>query len=379
MWLLTTCATSLGFLIVDVDALFYHSISAIGFMTIGLVLGAWGLSLKWKLDQYPKLRARATLPLAVLFVGLLTWGLVCPATQRALWNSILARNQAQNWFPRDVARIRLQQLDQRQSDAVIIGSSQAAAAFDLTLIRARFPDQAIEARTIGDLTPVRALMAQQYLLNISNNLAVLFLSERDIQASTPWNGPWMRPLVSWPGYGQFLRIQPLALIMANWRMAVDMGMAATFPIWKTRDFLRELLFAPLLVEADGYDRVQQHLQQALFEQREGLLQVNQRYLDLQIEALAIILIHLKNAHNRVIIMEGNLSPAAQSAITQQRKSYLREHLVDLAKRHSLEYYSSDDQPFMLGPEDWSDLTHVNTFGRAKYTAWLTKIFEWQGW
>ncbi|OGV42631.1 MAG: hypothetical protein A2X46_05030 [Lentisphaerae bacterium GWF2_57_35] len=307
-----------------------------------------------------------------------------PRIQNDFWPLIQSRLNPDNkdWFMRHVADIR------RESCTLVhpvslpaiafVGSSQVRQGIDWNLMETLLPDYHIRNCAVPGMDMLRACFAEQLLLQPSDRVVVLWISELDVRPDASLGISWMRPFATWSGLRHSIHSLNTKQRARQWRNMVDLALASTFELWRSRDYLRHILFHSL---SSGSTR------SAVEQSFEGDWRKDVRTFDIedmdaltaQMTALFLFVSTAKANGASIVVFEGRVNPSICTETSEKRRSWVRERLLAAALEYGFDYIPTAQQQVQIEPADWSDMTHFNVAGREKMTRYLAQFFNaWRG-
>lgn len=321
---------------------------------------AWWLGLRLK-------RAGLGVGLAVVvLVAGAEAALRIPRVQAALWLAAQGRLDPGQHFMREVCYVRLEEAAGRGAPApaaVLVGSSQMLHGVDDRRLRELLRPMPVIRRAMFGLTPLKALAMRTYLPFRAGDVCVLYLSELDFTNQDEFPFAWFRPYASWRTLPAVVGCVPPSVRIRHWRHLADYALAATTEWWRARDFLGRIAFhftgrVRLPAETSGAAEAA-----ALADRARGTL----RFSEAEWRAFRRFAAAAAERQVELVVFEGEVSPALQSAERMQAKASVRRLVSEFVASGYGRYVPLAEQGLALTDGDWHDLTHLNASGREKLT------------
>lgn len=295
------------------------------------------------------------------------WALRTPYGQTVLWQGVRAR-AGENFFAREVALFRLGHAVTRNPEPGVVaaGTSQMLHALDARELAGRL-GMPVYRRAVAGMFPVEFCAAAGFLDFGPRNTLLMMLSGFDLGGRDRIYPEAVRPLATPAGVRLLREAAKIPFLLQHWRFFVDAHIAAYFEWWRSRDFIRLILKHPLGSFAQPKDEdlaVEQEQRAAYLAlgRNETLVNYSCRLLERFWERYSTQFAH-------IVVVEGQLNPAFGD-----RAETLNVRARDLARRaHEaghIRFVPVNSQQPRIEPADWLDMAHVNSSGRAKYTAIL---------
>lgn len=321
---------------------------------------AWGLGLRLKRPGF-----WVGLGVLVLVAGA-ELALRSSRAQAALWLAAQQRLDPGQHFMREVCYVRLEEAPGRSASApavLLVGSSQMLHGVDDHRLRELLRPMPVIRRAMFGLTPLKALAMRAYLPFQAGDVCVLYLSEFDFTNQDDFPFAWFRPYASWRTLPAVVACVPRAVRIRHWRQLADYALAATTEWWRARDFLDRIAF-----RLTGRGPVQaavgvQTEAAALADRARGTL----RFSDAEWQAFRRFAAEASARQIALVVFEGDVSPALQSAERVQAKAAVRRLVGEFVASGHGRYVPLAEQELGLTEGDWLDLTHLGASGREKLT------------
>ena len=286
--------------------------------------------------------------------------------QVALWLAAQGRLESGQHFMREVCYVRLEEAAGRGAPApavVLVGSSQMLHGVDDRRLRELLRPMPVIRRAMFGLTPLKALAMRPYLPFQADDVCVLYLSELDFTNQDEFPFAWFRPYASWRTLPAVVACVPPSVRIRHWRHLADYALAATTEWWRVRDFLARIAFhftgrVRLSAETSGAAEAT-----ALADRARGEL----HFADAEWQAFRRFAAQAAERRVELVVFEGEVSPALQSAERTQAKASVRRLVADFVASGYGRYVPLAEQGLDLSDGDWHDLTHLNASGREKLT------------
>ena len=211
------------------------------------LLAGIGLALPgiWAMGQRLTLPRGAALLAALLAVAGADAGLGSRRVQIPFWLAARARLSPGQHFMRETCYVRIEEaagrVDERPGIA-LVGSSQVLHGMDEQLLRKLIWPVPVIRRAVFGTSPLKALAMMDYVPYRRGDVCAQYLSEFDFTGQEPFPYSWFRPFASWETLPDVLSSVGAETRMREWRGVADYAMAASFETWRSRDFLRQILF-----------------------------------------------------------------------------------------------------------------------------------------
>lgn len=329
-------------------------------VAFSLVPAGWWFALK-----FPRPRVWTGL-FVFLVLYAAEWGLRQYSAQAALWLATATRLESSQHFMREVCYVRLEESAGRTTDnpaIMVVGSSQIIHGVDIKLLRSELQPHSVIRRAMFGLSPLKALAMLPFMPFRQGDTCLMYLSEFDFTNQDPFPYSWLRPYSTWVSLPAVLECIPPRVRIHAWRQVVDVGIAACTEWWRTRDFIRQIIFhmwarpephaMPLSIPDPVAlaENAKTNIQFSLTEKK-GFEKFARR---LEIKGIAMC------------IFEGDVNPALYSPERLRAKTEIRDYLAGLSLVANYCFLSCDEQHLQLTPQDWLDLSHLNATGRERLT------------
>lgn len=261
-------------------------------------------------------------------------------------------------------------------EVILIGSSQVAEGFDVTLLADNLCNSSVRMMSIGAMNATQLLFLRPYFCIGSNDLVVLYISPISVGGDFPLNANAMRPFSSWQGADELFPMINFRYKFVAWRKVADLALAASSELWRSRDYLRHIMLNLGGLNESG------PAQKNIVPQDMGDADAFLRFLsnedlvvfkDIQFRALERSLQLISAESANLLVIEGQVNRTDYT--TRQLQSELNTFLNRTSKEIGFTFISINDQGIDHKPTEWRDQTHLNLAGRIRLTTYLVNYLN----
>ena len=340
-----------------------------GVVVLGLVPLAWRLTLRIRL------RPGVSLLLGLIAALAADGMLRLPQAQAPLWLASRARLGADQFFMREVCYVRLEEAAGRTAASpalILVGSSQMLHGVDDQLLRDLVAPVPVIRRAMFGLTPLKALAMMDFVPFRTGDVCIQYLSEFDFTNQEEFPFSWFRPYATLPTFTLVMQCIDPQVKARHWEGVIDYLLATRLESWRSRDFLRQILFH--FWRADRPDGTASGMGgeeiRALVERAQGeLVPAPAEWKAFEIYSRVLAAIGV-----RQWVFEGEVNPEIRTPVRLEIRADVRERVWQRLFGTETRYIDRQAQDLELGEGFWRDMTHLNEAGRKQLTRRIAE--EW---
>ncbi len=294
------------------------------------------------------------------------------STQEMLWQAVRSRAGALNYFAREVALVRLadinyQRMPPDSAGVVVVGSSQMLHALNVNSL-ADETGLIVHRRATAGMFPLEMLAWQPFPEHKDGHIILMMISGFDLGGRDRFYANLVKPLVTPDGLSEITKIASRSFLFNHWREWTDLWVSSRVELWRSRDYIRYLLEHPFSVEKVSTGSMMDRV--TLDRQRDGYLDLGASEDMVRFVETALMRLWecLSDRYRTVIVLEGSVNPDYADDTSYIVLSYRARQLAEAASNRGLIlYWPRSKQHLDLPREVWLDNVHVNDAGQQLYT------------
>jgi len=291
-----------------------------------------------------------------------------PAAQTAFWLATRARLDVHGPnFLSEVCYVRLEEAVGRQAESgavVLSGTSQMLCGVDELELGRLLAPTAVIRREVSGMGPQNMVAAWPWIPFRRGDRSVQLRSEMDFTDQAEWRASWYRPFLTWETFPWLLRNAGAGVCARHWKEVVDCALAASFEGWRMRDGGREIALHP-------WGRVA--VQTGTASDKPPAEPLKLVWNEWEWRAFVSEAERLKEEGVGLVVFEGDVNPVLHNeGRTAMRREF--ERRMKAGEEDGLWRFVGEEELHAgIAAEDWRDMTHVNSVGRAKLTRAMGRV------